>query len=32
MLSSFGRQKELVDDHNYKKLNGFSGIPLANQQ
>ena len=29
MLSSFGRQKKLVDDRNYKKLqNGFSGIPI----
>ena len=29
MLSSFRRQKELVDDGNYKKLqNGFSGIPI----
>ena len=29
MPSSFGRQKKLVDDRNYKKLqNGFSGIPI----
>ena len=29
MLSSFGRQKKLVDDSNYKKLQKrFSGIPI----